>query len=718
MGIPAYLNMRGLRRPPDIRQVEVAECGLACIAIVLNRLGCDVDLAALRRRFAVSLGGATLKSLIEMSGKMGLSSRAVRCELEQLERLKTPAILHWNFNHFVVLDRVARGHVEIVDPVSGARRLTLAEASKHFTGIALELWPAEDFRREDERRKLKLGSLFRFPHLSRRSLGQALLLSTLIELFALCMPLYLQLVVDEAVSRSDFSLLLILATGFAALTLCSVVATAMRSLTLQFVSTLLSFDMQTRIFRHLLRLPLEWFHKRQVGDIQNRFGAIQPIQQFVTHGALAAVLDAVLGGFVLVLMFRYSALLGGVVLGSMFAYAGARALTMRRSRAAADAALVASGREQTRFLETVRAAHTIKAGAMETFRETAQRNAIADSLNANIRQGNIGILTAGLSGLISGIADIVVIFVGGKAIIDGQLSIGMLMAFLAYKVQFKERWVSVIEQVVSWRLLDVQLDRLSDIVMSDTEHQPLDGRRSDEIIGAIECRGTSFRYGTAERDVIRNLDLSIPAGEHVAITGPSGCGKSTLLRLITGLYQPTAGEILVDGQPIVSWNMDDLRARIAVVAQDDQLLAGSLAENISTFDDAIDMQRVEECARLASIHAEIQAMPMKYHSLVGDMGSILSGGQKQRVLIARALYRRPRVLIMDEGTSHLDVDNERAINESLAQLHITRVVVAHRPETIRAATRVLVLTTGPVGSCAVEVRPPAEPPRLHATGGG
>jgi ATP-binding cassette subfamily B protein RaxB len=319
---------------------------------------------------------------------------------------------------------------------------------------------------------------------------------------------------------------------------------------------------------------------------------------------------------------------------------------------------------------------------------------VAASINAQIRSGNINIGYAGVEQLLNGLTDILVVYLGARAVMSADMTVGMLTAFLAYKAQFVARFDRFVEQTIAFKLLDLQLERLADVALSPREGHLDAGGYDAPVQGAIECRNLTFRYAFGEPFVLSNLSLQIAPGECVAIVGASGCGKTTLACLLTGLYVPSAGEVLIDGRSAHDWNKRSLRTQLSYVSQDDQLLAGSIAENIAFFDEQIDMDRVRECATIACIDDEIVAMPMAYESLVGDMGSSLSGGQKQRILIARALYRSPRILVLDEGTSHLDVANERAISASLAALPITRIIIAHRPETIASADRIICLDRG------------------------
>jgi len=656
--------------------------------------GYEVDLPTLRRRFSLSIKGMTLRTMIQISSAIGLGSRAVRCEPEELLELRAPAILHWEANHFVVLKSASANGITIHDPAHGQIKLPMPAVSEKFTGVALELTPNPGFRPTRQRTPLKLSSVLSLNGSVLRALVQTVLLSLLIEIFLLAGPFYLQLVIDEAILKSDAGLLQILALAFTLLLAFRIVALTLRGLSTQFISNVLAFDMKSRLFSHLVRLPLDWFQKRHVGDVQSRFAATQAIQTFVSQGALAAAIDGLLGSLVLLLLFLYSKTLALIVLASIGLFAFLRFITFRMLRRFAADAIITDAREQTRFLETLRAAQTIKSAGVEDRREGQYRNAVAASANARIRAGNIDIGYASAEAALNGLTDILIIYLGARAVMSADMTVGMLTAFLAYKGQFVTRFTHLIEQLFALRLLDLQLERLSDIALTPKEERIDIGGHEGWLEGAIECRKLGFTYAFGESFVFSGLDLHVNPGECVAIVGPSGCGKSTLARLLIGLYTPTGGEVLIDGRPIQNWSKQSLRAQVSYISQDDQLLAGSIAENIAFFDEEIDMDRVKDCARIACIHDEITAMPMAYESFVGDMGSSLSGGEKQRVLIARALYRRPRVLVIDEGTSHLDVANERAITSSLASLPITRIVIAHRPETIAAADRLISLDHG------------------------
>jgi ATP-binding cassette subfamily B protein RaxB len=680
---------------PVILQTEAAECGLACLAMVAGAHGLQTDLAALRQRFSLSLKGLTLEDLVGMAGALGLQPRALRAELEQLPQLQRPSVLHWDLNHFVVLVALRRGRAVIHDPASGAREMALEEVSRHFTGIALELSPTADFRPRDERRRVTLTQLVGPVRGLARSLGQVLVLALALEFFVLLSPFLLQWVVDDVIVTGDRDLLLTLGLAFLGLVLVQAGTAAARSWAVLVLSATLNQQWLANVFAHLLKLPLPWFEKRHAGDIWSRFSAVQQIQRTLTTSFVEALLDGLLVLLTLVLMAVYSVPLALVASAAVLLYAVLRWLGWRPLRSASEEVLVHEANQASHFLESLRGMQAIKLFNAQADRQSRFASLVVAATNADVAARRLLLGVATGQRLLFGIERVLVVWLGARLVLDQQLSLGMLLAFIAYKEQFTQRCSALIDRGVELRMLRLQGERLADIVLS----APEDGSGSAVPAAAspsIELRDVSFRYADGEPEVLAGISLRIEPGESVAISGPSGCGKSTLLKLMLGLYPPTSGEILIGGVPLQRLGLAAWRSRVGAVMQDEPLFAGSVADNISFFSARPDSERVQECARLAAVHEDIEAMTMGYQTLVGDLGLTLSGGQKQRVLLARALYRRPQVLLLDEATSALDLERERAVNQAVRRLALTRVIVAHRPETVASAGRVIVLQHGRV----------------------
>lgn len=677
-------------------QTEAAECALACLAMVVGAHGHRTDLATLRQRFSLSLKGATMADLVRMAGELHFNPRALRVEPQQLEQLALPCVLHWDLNHFVVLTEVKGNTVTLHDPARGVRHLKLHELSQHFTGVALELTPAADFAPKVERQAVKLKHLIGPVRGLKRSVAQILLLALALEVFVLGSPFLLQWVVDDVVVSNDRDLLLTLGIGFGLLVLLQVVAAALRSWAVLHLSATLNLQWLGNVFAHLMRLPVAWFEKRHAGDVWSRFAAVQTMQKTLTTHFVEALLDGLLVVATLVMMAFYSVTLTAIVLAAVAAYALLRWAFFRPLRQATEETLVHEAQQASHFLESLRAVQSIKLFNRQADRQARFMNRVVDAMNAGIATRKLELMFSVLHRLLFGLERVAVVWVGALLVMDQKFSVGMLFAFLAFKEQFAQRISALIDKGVELRMLRLQGERLADIVLAAPEDMGLQRLAERSPEARIDVRGVTFRYADNEADVLQGLTLTIEPGESVAIVGPSGGGKTTLLKLMLGIHAPQSGEVRVGGLPLAQLGLAQWRAMVGTVMQDDALLTGSVIDNISFFDASPDVEWVMECARLAAVHDEIEAMPMGYHTLIGDMGASLSGGQKQRLLLARALYKRPQVLLLDEATSALDVERERVVNQNIRKLNLTRVIVAHRPETIASASRVVVLNEGRV----------------------
>jgi ATP-binding cassette subfamily B protein RaxB len=694
--VPAMGFWKRLRLPL-VLQGESAECALACLAMIAGYWGQRSDLAGLRARFSISLKGVNLKLLLAMADALALQGRAVSLTLAQTAQLRLPCILHWDMNHFVVLASRGARSVTIHDPALGRRTLPLAEFSRHFTGVALELWPGAGFESVHEVARFSLRSLMGHVVGLKRALLRLLLLGLALHLCVLLAPFYLQWVVDEAIITGDHGLLTVLGLGAMLLMLLQSSITAVRSWLATTLATHLNFQWMGNVLAHLLKLPLRWFETRHLGDVVSRFGAVQTLQRTLSTQCVEALIDGLLVCGTLLVMLRYSFTLTMVAALAVALYAMLRLLLLRQLRSATAEQIMHAARQQTQFIETIRGVQSVRLFQRAAERRSGWLNLLAGQLNAELHIARLTITQQCANTLLFGVERVIIIWLAALSVIDARFSVGMLFAFVSYHDQFSQRLTSLIDRLCELRMLRLHGERLADIVLAATEPESMPpGGEVAPLSTDIEMRGVWFRYADGEPYVLRDLNLCIKAGQCLAISGVSGCGKTTLVKLLLGLHQPTAGEILIGGITCRQLGLARLRQLMGSVMQDDQLFSGSVADNISFFDPATDQQQVIDCARSAALHAEIVATPMGYHTLIGDAGTGLSGGQKQRLLLARALYKRPRVLILDEATSHLDLASEQLVNAAIRQLALTRIVVAHRPETIAMAQRVVVLQNGRV----------------------
>lgn len=695
------IDTGGKRKTPYIAQSASSECALACLAMVAGYHGYETDLIALRQRYGISLKGATLKQVMQVAENIGFNARPLRGEIEDLPHLSLPAILHWNLNHFVVMTKITGGlrgtRYHIHDPARGSLVLSREEISRHFTGVALDLLKSESFKPKIERRDLRIGQLWSSMQGFWQTMRQVILLSLVMQLVVLATPFFLQMSIDTVFPTFDRDLLLVLALGFGGLAVINFLASWLRSLVLVTLSNSLSYQVIVNLFRHLVRLPLDYFEKRHVGDIVSRFGSTQPISQLLSQGMIAGLIDGVMALLTLTLMFVYSATLAGIAVAALALYIVVRLAFLQAMKLSNLNVITANAKENTAFIETVRGISAIKAFGQEGNRQRIWQKTKADAINANIKLGRLTTAFDVTGQFVLALEKVLFVYLAIRLALDAQLSVGMIFAFQAYKDQFLGAGMRLVEQALNYSIIKVHLTRISDIALSKQEDEgklPIAGEI--DWSQGIELRNVHFRYGVGEPEVLRGVNLKVAPGEMIALIGPSGGGKTTLIKIMIGLLEPTHGEVLIGGRKLAALAKSDYRKRIGSIAQDDMLYAGSLAENIAFFDPDINMERVEEVARLACIHDDISKMPLTYDTLVGDMGSTLSGGQKQRVLLARALYGHPQALFIDEGTAHLDDPTETKLLDNLKQLSIARVTIAHRSNSITSADKAFLVMHGQV----------------------
>lgn len=675
-----------------VYQSEAAECGLACLAMIASSHGIAVSLFSLRARFQLSLKGAKLAQLMLIASQLGLRSRALRLEIQDLGKLRLPCILHWNFSHFVVLDKLSRKRCVVLDPASGERRMTLAELSQQFTGVALELAPQAGFVCQKSLPNISLGQITGPITGIRAAIVQLLLLSVVLQLFVALGPFLLQWVIDHVLVSADHELLVLLGLAFGCALLLQIAIGVVRGWCVLELSSRLGRQWLGNVFAHLLRLPLCFFEKRHLGDITSRLGSVQFVQRLLTTSFVEAVIDGLMAILTLILMLIYSWQLAVITVLAVTCYLLIRAWSYRTLRDRTENQLTASARQQTHLLESLRGMQSLKIAGHENLRHAAFENLMVETTNQDVRLGRLTLAFSSVGQFLFGAERIVVIWIGAKLALAGTFSVGMLIAYLAYKDQFAARMNALIDKWIEFRMLRLHGERLADIVLTEPEPTVVAPLMGPAVaLDRIDVERLSFRYGDGEPWVLRDLSLTITPGDYVAIVGDSGCGKTTLLKLLLGLLTPSHGVIRIGGRDLQQLGAANFRELVGAVMQDDQLFAGSIADNISFFAPDPDPLRIEAAAKLAAVHDDIVAMPMSYYSLIGDMGSALSGGQRQRLLLARALYRRPRILMLDEATSHLDVRREKSVNDAIRQLRLTKIIIAHRPETIASADRVIAL---------------------------
>jgi ATP-binding cassette subfamily B protein RaxB len=683
-------------------QAESSECGLACVAMIANFHGNHITLDKLRLLNPISIQGSNLTQIMQLGESLSFSCRALKVQLTELNQLNTPCILHWNFQHFVVLKKVAKEHCYIADPAFGLRKLDMQQVSDAFTGIAVEMQPNTEFTKVKASQKLQIKDFLSQAIGIKRQLGILFGLSLLLQLFAIAAPFYMQTVIDEVIVKSDISLLNVLAIAFLLLLCIDTLTFMLRERIMLYFSNQFSIHMSTRVFTHLLSLPVYYFQKRHLGDIVSRFGSLQNIRHIVTSGIISGLIDGLMAVLMLIVLFFYSSTLSSIVCLVVVFYGLLRWVFFKPMKRQNMEVIQSQAAENTHFMQSVRAIKTIKLNNKSTQRGSQWLNLLSSAMNKQIELSRWQINFSVLNKILFGVENIIIVYLAAQLVTINLFSIGMLYAFMSYKAKFINAADSLINNWLEFKMLRVHLDRLADIVFTASEiSKSLENeinKNVEHLTANVESafhlsvRDLSFQYHPTQDCIFKNLNLNIPRGKSVVICGQSGCGKSSLLLCLMGLSNSTEGHVYIDGHLLNASNRH--QQGVAAVLQDDQLLNGSILENITDFADTTDLPLAIEVTKISCLHDDVMQMTMQYNTLVGDMGSTLSGGQKQRLLLARALYKQPRLLFMDEATSHLDAFTENTINNNLRKLSMTKIMIAHRQETIASADIVLAFIEG------------------------
>lgn len=686
------LDLRIFKRIPVVFQTEASECGLACLSMICSFYGKQVDLLQLRQQFNLSSHGANLHAIKAIASELEMSSRALSVDLQELHAVRKPCILHWDFNHFVVLIKVDKNSAVIHDPAFGRRVISMPELSQHFTGVVLEVWPGTTFSVQKKQNRLKATTLLKNVNGLMTSLAKIFFLSLVIELISLLLPVGTQLVTDNVIASGDYGLLNIICLGLFILILLRLTVSVIRSWTTLILGTLIDVQWSFSLFSHLIKLPTTYFERRKLGDIQSRFHSLDVIRATFTTGLTGSIIDTLMLMGLLVMMFLYNLQLSMIVVSFTAIYTFIRFATYRYYRQLSEEELIREARLNSYFMETLYGIATIKIQGMTDLRINNWFNLFSDKVNTGIRLTRMDLFFGGVVSFIAACDQIVILWVSGRLMMDSHLTIGMFIAFNTFRSQFYDRINALINFIIQLKLINLHNERVADIALqeasSSTATSPL---RLPHGALTLETQDLTYRYDNHADPIFSKLNLTIHAGESIAITGVSGAGKSTLMKVLCGLFEPSNGCVRINGIDIKQLGFEHYAERIACIMQEDKLFSGSIKENIAGFRPDIDEQWMVQCAIASHIHNDILKLPMGYETLIGELGEGLSGGQKQRIYIARALYRKPGILFMDEATSHLDKTSESQVNQSIQEMNITRIIIAHRETTIASADRVFVI---------------------------
>ncbi len=690
----AQLFARGYALP-IVLQSERSECALACIAMLASYFGYRTNLNALRQQFPVSARGASLSDILNMTAALRLHARALRLEIEELANLQVPAILHWDMSHFVVLKRVDKKGIVIHDPASGQTRCVWSEVNKHFTGVAVECMPAANFVKTRRTVRSKINELFtRYPGFNS-AVVQLFVLSLFMQLLVISSAFYVQLVIDESIAKNDTDILIVLFVGFLLLMAINVFMTFARNTVQLYFANQLGFQMVSNVFSQLMRLPVDFFAKRHVGDIVSRFGSVQEVRRILAEDMITVVLDGLFALVTISVLFYFNTTLSSIVLVFVLLSTVFKLSLIGPIKNLTEAHIVAEASASSMLMENMRAIEVIKFYCRELPRIYSWRNRYVRQVNANVQLSRFGIRVELANGLLAGVEHLLVIYFAALSVLEGSVTLGFMTAFLALKSNFSTSVSSFVDKLVQIRLVRLQLERLSDITCAEVEFEAFDfSPRTPDWLGSLSLRDLRYAYAGNAQSVFERVNLEVEIGEIIAITGASGAGKSTLLKVMAGLVQPLAGQVLAGGIPIASIGVRQYRDACAGVLQSDQLLSGTLLENITLYDESVDHGRLERAVCKAGIEEFIAQLPMGFNSLIGDMGSLMSAGQAQRILLARVFYKKARILFLDEATANLDKEVEMRVLQAIRALGTTTIMVSHREAPLQMADKVYVLQNG------------------------
>jgi ABC-type bacteriocin/lantibiotic exporter with double-glycine peptidase domain len=680
-------------------QMGVTECGAACLAMILSYFGRKTQVVELSESCGVGRDGLTARTITKAARHYGLRVKAYTLEPAQFRHVPLPAIAHWNFSHFVVVERWSPHLVEVVDPALGRRRLTIEEFDSGFTGVALTFEPGVQFERRSAAGKSSwrnyLKQILRLPG-TTGVLAQILLASLLLQTFGLAVPAFTKVLVDHVLPFAITNIMAVLGIGMAVVVLALMVTTYLRAALLIFLEARLDSQMMLGFFEHVLALPFKFFQQRTTGDLLMRLGSNMVIREALTNQTVSAVLD---GGLVLVYLAILLALepgFGLAVLGLGLVQIVLLLGASRRIHGLMQRDLVAAAESQSYLVESLAGMATLKAAGAEERALDHWSNLFFKHLNISLQRSRLSAVINTALMALSTLSPLVLLWLGAFYVLNGSMSLGTMLALNALAVSFLSPLASLVASGQQLQLVGAHLDRIADVVEAEPEQDLQKTQTAPPLSGRIELDRVSFGYDPNSPLVLRDISITIEPGQKVALVGRTGSGKSTLARLLLGLYTPAEGEIRYDDLPLQSLDYRTVRSQFGAVLQESFLFSGSIRQNIAFNDPSLSLERVIEAARLAQIHDDIEQMPMSYETFLAEGGVSLSGGQRQRLSLARALVHKPAVLLLDEATSHLDAVTERLVDRNLKELSCTRIVIAHRLSTIRDADLILVLHDGEI----------------------
>ena len=689
------LGQPASRRFPFYAQTSQVDCGAACLAMVLAYFGKHLPLTEVSSVLGTHLGVTDAAQLLDTARWYGLLGRGIRIEDErEFSKLPRGTILHWKFNHFVVFDRDAGRQLKIIDPGKGLRSVSKEEFSKSFTGVALVFSPSDSFELSEERSGLKRLSTKIFGH--RADLLKIASITVLSQVFVLALPVAIGIIVDRVVPHRDVALLNVLVLGVVMIIAYKLACSIFRQLLLVRLRTTLDAEMTFGFFDHLISLPYHYFVQRSSGDLMLRIQSNSMVREVLTSGAVSVLLDGSLIGIYL-LVLALSDLRIAMVTGVLGATRiGIFILVRYRQRALAAETVEARSKSRGYELQMINGIETLKGSGRDENALEAWSNLYVDELNALHREGTLNAWVNSALETLSTASPLVLLAFGAHLVLGNEMSLGKMLALVALGAGFLDPLSSLISTSLSIERLRGVLSRIDDVVDTPREQTRSEKIPVQSLSGQIEIEDVSFRYSPISPMILKHHTLFIKPGQFVAVVGASGCGKSTLVRILFGLYPPTEGIVRYDGVDLSRLDLRRVRSMMGIVTQDSYIFGTTVRQNIALAEPSAPLTKIKAAAIKASIHDEIMALPMGYGTLLADGGASLSGGQRQRLAIARALFGRPKLLLLDEAMSAVDSVTEKRIFDQLHRLDATKVIVTHRMMNVVNSDTILVLDDGQI----------------------
>jgi ABC-type bacteriocin/lantibiotic exporter with double-glycine peptidase domain len=681
------------REVPFVQQLEWTDCGAASLCMVMAFHGKEVKLAEVREAMGIGRDGVSAKAILDTAERYGLAGRGIKVDVSQINLVKPATILHWEFNHFVVFERLVKDGVRIVDPATGPRDVPMAEFAKAFTGVAIELTPTPrmtNTKYEKGRLKRYLDEL-----LSEKGLfSRVIVVSLFLRLIALALPLMTGMIIDRVVPRDDYHLLYVCLAAIGGMVAFNLISEVVRAHLLLHLRIALDTRMTLGFLDHMVSLPFQFFQRRSTGDLMMRVDSNGTVREIVTSKSMSAVIDGLFVLLYAAVIFYISPTLGIITI----VMSGAEALVFLGARPTFVRLLAASLDKQAKahsyMVQLLGGMETLKCAGAERLGLEKWSNLYTDELNVKMRQARVNAYVDGIRGAVASLGPMLILTIGATSVMTGKMSLGTMLAMNSLATSLFGPLSALVHSALELQLVKGHMDRIDDVLQTKVEQDRDAVKQPPRLKGHVTVKNLSFKYGEQAPLVVQDVSLDIPPGAAVALVGPSGSGKSTLLNLLAGLYKPVSGTISYDTKPLHDMDVRAVRQQIGVVPQHPFIFGGTVRENVALSSPGATLDRIQSASRVACLHDDVAEMPMGYDTVISDGGGSLSGGQRQRVAIARAILRNPTLMLLDEATSALDNQTEARVIAGLEKLRCTRITVAHRLSTVRNADLIVVMDKG------------------------